>query len=219
MSDPKPAAPTDAAPAAEAPAPPAPPALTQLLLERFGERVLGHHAQHGDETVSIRREGMLDVFRFLKEDPRCAFALMVDLTAVDYLPRTPRFEVVVHLKSLAHNHRLRVKVPVAAEAPEVDSIHEIWVAADWYERECHEMYGIVFKGHPNLAPLLLYDGFEGHPLRKDYPKGRQQPLVPMRPVKERYDYGERFEPVKHTRAPAVTPSAESEPATPEAAEN
>ncbi|HEX9842113.1 MAG TPA: NADH-quinone oxidoreductase subunit C [bacterium] len=191
---------------AEAPAPaepPPPPAVTQLLLKQFGERVLAHHAQHGDETLSIQREGMLEVFAFLKSDPRCAFELMIDLTAVDYLPRTPRFEVVVHLKSLSLNQRLRVKIPVQAEAPEVDSIRELWIAADWYERECHEMYGIVFKGHPNLAPLLLYDGFEGHPLRKDYPKGRQQPLVPLRPVKERYDYGERFQPVKHTRFAAV----------------
>lgn len=188
---------------AEAPAPPPPPALTALLLEQFGERVLGHHAQHGDETVSIRREGMLDVFGFLKRDPRCAFELMIDLTAVDYLPRRPRFEVVYHLKSLSLNHRLRVKVPVEEEAAEVDSIRELWIAADWYERECHEMYGIGFKGHPNLSPLLLYEGFQGHPLRKDYVKGRQHPLVPLRPVKERYDYGERFEPVENVPAPAV----------------
>jgi NADH-quinone oxidoreductase subunit C len=201
----KPPAPPAAPAAAPAPtAPPAgPPALTRLLLERFGEQVLSHHAQHGDETVVIGREGMLAVFGFLKSDPRCAFEMMMDLTAVDYLPRTPRFELVVHLKSLSRNHRLRVKIPVAEQACEVDSIHGLWVAADWYERECHEMYGIVFKGHPNLAPLLLYDGFEGHPLRKDYPKGLQQPLVPMRPVKERYDYGERFQPVQHTSHAAV----------------
>lgn len=191
-------------------APPDLPPLTRLLMERFGERVLSHHAQHGDETVTIRREGMLDVFSFLKSDARCGFELMVDLTAVDYLPRAPRFEVVVHLKSLRLNHRLRVKVPVEESAPEVDSIHGLWIAADWYERECHEMYGIGFKGHPNLKPLLLYDGFEGHPLRKDYPKGRQQPLVPMRTVRERYDYGERFHPVQHTHhaAVALEPAAE-----------
>jgi len=202
-----PAKPTEAAPAA-APAPSAdgqPPALTKLLLERFGDRVLGHHTQHGDETVSIRREGMLDVFTFLKDDPRCAFELMIDLTAVDYLPRTPRFEVVVHLKSIGRNHRLRVKLPVDAQAPEVDSIQGLWIAANWYERECHEMYGIAFKGHPNLVPLLLYDGFEGYPLRKDYPKGYQQPLVPMRPVRERYDYGERFHPVKPQHAAVTEP--------------
>jgi NADH-quinone oxidoreductase subunit C len=186
-----------ATPAAATPAAAQPPVLTRLLLEKFGERVLAHHAQHGDETVSIARKGMLEVFEFLRDDPRCACELMVDLTAVDYLPRTPRFEVVVHLKSVSLNHRLRVKVPVEEQAAEVDSIQGLWVAANWYERECWEMYGIVFKGHPNLKQLLLYPGFEGYPLRKDYPKGRAQPLVPMRPVKERYDYGERFQPVAH----------------------
>ena len=195
-----PASAADAPTAAQA----EPPALTQLLLAQFGERVRGHHVQHGDETVTLAREGMLNVFRFLKTDPRCAMEMMVDLTAADYLPRVPRFEVVVHLKSLSKGHRLRIKVPVDVDAAEVDSIHELWVAADWYERECHEMYGIRFAGHPNLAPLLLYDGFEGFPLRKDYPKGRQQPLVPLRPVQERYDYGERFQPVAHSRHPAVS---------------
>ncbi len=121
---------------------------------------------------------------------------MVDLTAVDLLPQTPRFEVVVHLYSLVHNHRLRVKIVLEEAKAEIDSITPLWVAADWYERECHEMYGIRFKGHPNLAPLLLYEGFEGYPLRKDYDKGLAQPLVDLRPVRERHDYGEHYQPVK-----------------------
>ena len=144
---------------------------------------------------------MLDVFSFLKNDSRCAFELMIDLTAVDYLPRTPRFEMVYHFKSLSLNHRLRVKIPVDEQTAEVDTIRELWIAADWYERECHEMYGIHFEGHPNLRPLLMYEGFEGYPLRKDYEKGRSQPLVPMRPVRERYNYGETFHPVKSTAPP------------------
>lgn len=175
------------------------PVLTALLRETFGERVLSHHAQHGDETVVIARQGMLDVMHFLKDDKRCAFEMMIDLTAVDLLPRTPRFEVVYHFKSLSLTHRLRVKIPLdegaAEDAPAVESIMPLWVAADWYERECHEMYGIVFNGHPKLEPLLLYPGFVGHPLRKDYEKGRSQPLVPLRPVAERYNYGETFHPV------------------------
>lgn len=178
------------------------PPVTALLQGTFAGKVLGHHCQHGDETILIEREGMLDVFSFLKDDPRCAFEMMIDLTAVDYQPRAPRFEVVYHLKSLTLTHRLRVKVPLEEEAPEVDSILGLWVAADWYERECHEMYGIGFRGHPNLIPLLLYDGFEGHPLRKDYEKGLAQPLVPMRPVRERYNYGETFRPVENPATPA-----------------
>ncbi len=86
----------------------------------------------------------------------------------------------------------------------MDTIRELWIAADWYERECHEMYGIVFAGHPHLEPLLLYDGFEGYPLRKDYDKGHAQPLVPLRPVNERYNYGETFQPVERTTHAAVS---------------
>ena len=93
-------------------------------------------------------------------------------------------------------HRLRIKVPLEEKAAEVDTISALWVAADWYERECFDMYGITFKGHPNLKRLLMYEGFEGYPLRKDYPKGLSQPLVEMRPVKERYNYGDTYQPVK-----------------------
>jgi len=173
-----------------------PPALTALLMQQFPAQVLGWHRQHGDETVLLERERMLDVFRFLRDDPRCGFNLMVDLTATDDRRRKPRFEVVVHLKSLPLKHRLRVRIPVDGAAPEVDSITELWVAADWYERECFDLYGIGFKGHPNLKRLLMWEGFEGHPLRKDYEKGHVQPLVELRPVRERYDYGERYDPVR-----------------------
>lgn len=190
--------PTESGPEEEIPLPP----LTALLKETYPAIVLEHHCQHGDETVVIKREGMLDLLGFLKSDSRCAFEMMMDLTAVDYQPRLPRFEVVIHLKSISLHHRVRIKVPLEEEAAEVDSIRDLWVAADWYERECHEMYGIAFAGHPDLRPLLLYEGFQGHPLRKDYEKGLAQPLVPMRPVQERYYYGESFQPVEHPRTPA-----------------
>ena len=173
----------EAAAAAESP-----PALTALLQSTFANSVVDHHCQHGDETVIIRREGMLEVFRFLKEDPRCAFDMMIDLTAADYLPRAPRFELVVHLKSITLHHRLRIKVPLEEGAEEADTISGLWVAANWYERECYDMYGIRFAGHPDLRRLLLYEEFQGHPLRKDYDYHVQQPLVPLRAVQERHDY-------------------------------
>ena len=169
--------------------------MSALIQHTFPQAVLGQHCQHGDETLLIARGPMLQVFQFLRDDPRCQFNLMVDVTAVDYLPRTPRFEVVYHLKSIPLKHRLRVKVPLQEGQEEVDSISGLWVAADWYERECYDMYGIQFKGHPNLKRLLMYEGFQGHPLRKDYEKGLAQPLVEMRPVKERYQYGDRYQPV------------------------
>jgi NADH-quinone oxidoreductase subunit C len=171
-----------------------PPALTALLMAQFPGQVLGWHCQHGDETVVLSRGQILDVFRFLKDDVRCQFNLMIDLTATDDRRRKPRFEVVTHLKSIPLGHRLRVRIPVEESDPEVDSIYYLWVAADWYERECFDMYGIRFRGHPNLKRLLMWEGFEGYPLRKDYEKGHVQPLVELRPVKERYDYGERYDP-------------------------
>jgi NADH-quinone oxidoreductase subunit C len=171
------------------------PALTSLIGQSFPGQVLSSHNALGDETLVIQRERMLDVFQFLKSDSRCRFNLMVDVTAVDYLPATPRFEVVYHLKSIPLKHRLRIKVPLEERAAEVDTISNLWVAADWYEREVFDMYGITFKGHPKMKRLLMYEGFEGHPLRKDYAKGMTQPLVEMRPVKERYNYGETYRPV------------------------
>lgn len=183
-------------------APPSVPALTALVQETFPGDVLEHHTQHGDETIIIRRDNLLDVFAFLKNDERCHFDMMIDLTAVDYLPRSPRFEVVVHLKSFELGHRLRVKIPLEEDDATLPSIHGLWAAVNWYERECYEMYGIDFSGHPNLKVLLLYEGFEGNPLRKDYQKEKMQPLVPMRTVRERYDYGEIYtDVVTRTDAP------------------
>jgi NADH-quinone oxidoreductase subunit C len=122
-----------------------------------------------------------EIFRLLKEDPQLDFNFLVDLTAVDYLDkRTPRFEVVYHLYSLSKNHRLRVKIPVAGEDPVVDSLTPLWKGANWLEREVWDMFGIRFRGHPDLRRILLYEQFEGYPLRKDYPVNYRQPLVKER---------------------------------------
>jgi NADH-quinone oxidoreductase subunit C len=100
------------------------------------------------------------------------------LTAVDYLDKKPvRFEVVYHFFSLEYNHRMRVKVAVDEEDCIVDSIVPLYKSANWYEREVWDLYGIKFKGHPNLKRILLYEGFKGHPLRKDYPVNKRQPLI------------------------------------------
>ena len=88
-----------------------------------------------------------------------------------------RFEIVYHFYSLTKNHRLRVKVPVTLQEPEVDSLTGLWPAANWFEREVWDMFGIRFRGHPNLKRLLMYEPFEGHPLRKDYPVYKRQPLI------------------------------------------
>jgi len=161
------------------------------ILERvrtlLGEAVLDTHEALGDATVLVAREGLGKTFRALRDDPELCFNMLIDLTAVDYLGRDPRFEVVYHLASLdlqPHGSeptrvrgRLRVKVGVPESDCEVASVCDLWAAANWMEREVWDMYGIRFAGHPDLRRILLYDEFKGHPLRKDYPKERRQPLV------------------------------------------
>ena len=102
------------------------------------------------------------------------------MTAVDWPQRSPRFDVVYHFYSTATFARVRVKTRVTESAPTVDSLVALYGCANFMERECHEMYGIDFRGNPDLRPILLYEGFVGHPLRKDYPKLQEQPLVPYR---------------------------------------
>jgi NADH-quinone oxidoreductase subunit C len=108
------------------------------------------------------------------------FDVLLDVTAVDWPQREPRFDVVYHFYSTTHHVRLRVKTRVGADDPVVDSLGALYGSAAFMERECHDMYGIVFRGNFDLRPILLYEGFVGHPLRKDYPKQREQPLVPYR---------------------------------------
>ena len=155
----------------------------QYLSGKFGALILGSHALHGDETVIIRQEGLLTIVRFLKEAPELEFDFLADITAVDYLgKREPRFEVVYHLLSLRSHRRFRVKVPVSEEEPEVDSLTPLWKGANWLEREVWDMFGIRFRGHPDLRRILLYEEFRGYPLRKDYPVNQRQPLIPERPL-------------------------------------
>ncbi|MEY8689338.1 MAG: NADH-quinone oxidoreductase subunit C [Leptothrix sp. (in: b-proteobacteria)] len=108
------------------------------------------------------------------------FDMFLDVTAVDWPDQTPRFEVVHHFYSTTHHVRVRLKTRVLADDPVVDSLTPLYGSAAFMERECHDMYGIRFDGNPDLRPILLYEGFVGHPLRKDYPKQQEQPLVPYR---------------------------------------
>jgi len=151
--------------------------LIQTIREKVPGDVLGYHSYLGDDTVVIRRESLLPVMKLLKE--QFQFATLTDLTAVDYLGQQPRFEVVYHLHSMEKNARLRVKVP-AAEGEEVDSLTPLWPIANWLEREVWDMFGIRFTNHPDLRRILMYDEFEGHPLRKDYPVNKRQPRVKPR---------------------------------------
>ncbi|MCZ6486323.1 MAG: NADH-quinone oxidoreductase subunit C [Acidobacteria bacterium] len=145
--------------------------------DTLDKAVIEVHSQLGQDTVIIAPSGLLEVARLLKEDPELEYNYLMDLTAVDYWKRRPRFEVVYHFLSLKHNFRIRVKVPVPEPDPKVDSLTSLWSAANWYEREVYDMFGIQFMGHPDLRRILMYPEFEGHPLRKDYPIEKRQPLI------------------------------------------
>jgi NADH-quinone oxidoreductase subunit C len=157
-------------------------ALLDDVRARFGGAILATHDAHGDDTVVVDRAAVREVLAGCRDAASLAFDVLMDLTAVDYSKYPgredgPRFEVVYHLYSLPHNHRLRVKVRVDEDDPSVPSAVRLWPIANWLEREVWDMFGIRFDGHPDLRRLLLYEEFVGHPLRKDYPINRRQPLI------------------------------------------
>lgn len=147
------------------------------LKERFTNSVLETHSFRGDDTAVVKRVDVLEICRFLKEDTELSYNFLMDLTAADYLGKEPRFEVVYHLYSLKHNMRVRIKVPLSEADPTIDSVSSLWASANWAERECWDLFGIRFNEHPDLRRILLYEQFQGHPLRKDYPVDKRQPLI------------------------------------------
>jgi len=152
--------------------------LFDRIRESLASKVTEASEAHGILVLNIAPAALLDVVALLKEQFR--FDLFSDVTAIDWLGQQPRFEVVWHFYSTMHRLRVRIKARVTQGDPVVDTLTGMYGAAHIMERECHEMYGIVFRGNPDLRPILLYEGFVGHPLRKDYPKEREQPLVPYR---------------------------------------
>lgn len=164
------------------------PFITSKLQAKFGPAVLQTHQFRGDETVVVSLAVVHDVIKFLRDDPELAMNFCMDLTVSDYLtfPKDrpvgtyagaadARFEVAYHFYSLTKGHRVRLKAPVA-QGESVPSAHELYKNVDWMEREAWEMYGVKFAGHPNLKRLLTHIDFVGHPLRKDFPLKKRQPL-------------------------------------------
>lgn len=160
-------------------------ALIELVKKTFPRAVLASHSQLGDDTVVLDAGSWKEVARFLRDSPESDMSMLTDLTAVDFLDRDPRFEVVAHLYSLSRGHRLRIKARVGdrdGESVEIETLTDLWASANWLERECYDMFGVKFLGHPDLRRILLYPEFEGHPLRKDYPAEKIQPLLQYRDV-------------------------------------
>jgi NADH-quinone oxidoreductase subunit C len=178
-------------------------ALVTLLKEKFGAAVTGTLSHRGDEVVTVARESLVEVLQFLRDDAEQDYKLLSQIAAVDMLtfatektgggsigsgevpaytrshqgPREPRFYLSYNLYSVTKKHRLRVRVEVRSDDAKVPTITSLYLTADWWERYCWDMMGIEFTGHPNLQRLLMYPEFVGHPLRKDYPIQRRQPLV------------------------------------------
>jgi NADH-quinone oxidoreductase subunit C len=142
-------------------------ALADHLTKRHPDGVTATVA-HGELTVMVPLSGLADLVRFLRDDPDCRFATLIDITAIDWPDRPDRFDLVYHFLSMHRNARIRVKVAVG-EADMVPSIHDLHASANWFEREVFDMFGILFSGHPDLRRILTDYGFRGHPLRKDFP--------------------------------------------------
>ena len=165
-------------------------ALAESLAAAFPAAVHGHEIHHGELSVTIARESILDVLRHLRDDRACRFTVLCDICGVDYPARPSRFDVVYNLLSMSRNLRIRLKVETDEESP-VPSATGLFSVAGWWERETWDLYGIYFSDHPDLRRILTDYGFDGHPLRKDFPLTGY--------VELRYDEDQKrvvYEPVK-----------------------
>jgi NADH-quinone oxidoreductase subunit C len=143
------------------------------LRDRFPDSILDVSFFRDETTFLVKREDILPIARFVHSDADLSYDFLSDLCCVDYLEREPRFEIVYHLYSIKNNKRTRIKASIPSNQQVVSSVCSVWRTADWLERECYDMYGIGFEGHPDLRRILLTDDWEGYPLRKDYPlKGK-----------------------------------------------
>lgn len=167
--------------------------LGEYVSGRLSGAILSTQVTFGELTLTVERGAIADVLTFLRDDPRCQFVVLIDIAGVDRPGRLERFDVVYHLLSPRLNQRIRVKI-ATDETAQVPSVTGVYPAADWFEREAFDMFGILFSGHPDLRRLLTDYGFQGYPLRKDFPLTGY--------VEVRYDDDQKrviYEPVKLTQ--------------------
>ena len=167
--------------------------LSDYIANAMSDAVFDVAIEHDELMVRVQRGHLLELLKFLRDDSNCQFRYLVDISGVDYPARDERFEVVYNLLSVKQNQRVRVKVTTGEETP-VPSCAQLFSVADWYEREIWDLYGVFFTGHPDLRRLLTDYGFEGHPMRKDFPLTGY--------VEVRYDDLQKrvvYEPVKLTQ--------------------
>jgi NADH-quinone oxidoreductase subunit C len=157
--------------------------VLEALVAKFGDAIEKAESAHGDEIAWVKRDKLTEIATWLRDDAAMAFDAPVFVTAIDRLDwrgwteDKPRFELCYQLRSTKHRHRLRVKVGLLENDARAPSLTPLWPGFDWQERETFDMYGIRFDGHPDLRRIYMYEEFVGHPLRKDYPKEKRQPLV------------------------------------------
>jgi len=150
------------------------------LEERFQTSILEVKAFRGEINITVLKKDIYEICQFLYTDPELQYHMLTDLCGIDHFPQTPRFEVAYLLYSFRLNHRLRLKIRVGEGEP-ILSVESIWKAANWLEREAYDLFGITFENHPDLRRILLWEGYEGHPLRKDFPvegPDSDKPFIP-----------------------------------------
>jgi len=150
--------------------------IAEKIKEQFPDQVIDTAEFRDQVAVIVKRDKIVEICRYLHDDPHLSLDHLQDVTAVDYLNKKDvRFEVVYNLYSIKYHHKIRIRAQVPENDPEIDSVVPIWAGANWHERECFDMFGIVFTGHPDLRRILLPEDWEGHPLRKDYPLKGPEP--------------------------------------------
>jgi NADH-quinone oxidoreductase subunit C len=165
-------------------------ALGQTIVAALPGAATGHSIAFGQLTITVEAAKIVEIARYIRDDAGCRFVSFIDVTAVDYPGREKRFDVIYHFLSPSLNARLRLRAE-ASETTQVPSLIDVFPGADWFERECYDLYGVIFTGHPDMRRLLTDYGFDGHPLRKDFP------LTGF--VEVRYDDSEKrvvYEPVR-----------------------
>ncbi|KAB2831857.1 MAG: NADH-quinone oxidoreductase subunit C [Candidatus Brocadia sp.] len=151
--------------------------MAAFIKTRFPETVTSTNIFRNELTLTVQKDAIAEIARFLKENEDLDFNFLSDLCGVDRVETDNVFEVVYHLYSLSKNHRLRLKAPVPSDAPSLPTVTGVWKTANWHERETYDMFGVTFEGHPDLRKILTPDDFEGYPLRKDYPLDGRQPAT------------------------------------------
>lgn len=171
------------------------PKVRSALEQKFGSAIREVYESNGMLVVMLDPAVNVEVCTYLRDDPELDYNMMFDLCAVDYPARKERFEIVIHIHSMKFQHRMRLRFPLMGDEPEVRTLSEVWVSANWAEREAFDLFGVKFTGHPDLRRILNPHDFEGHPLRKDFPtRGMKRGRFPLGDVgnNKRREFPEKY---------------------------